>query len=46
MTEPTSRVEVVRAFLGGDVDAARMAGVIESRLYRQRRHTGGGAGPG
>jgi len=36
MTEPAPQVERVRKFLGDELDAARMAGVIDAGLYRQR----------
>jgi hypothetical protein len=36
MAEPAAQVERVRTFLGGALDAARMAAVIDAGLYRQR----------
>lgn len=36
MAEPAAQVERVRKFLGDALDAARMAGVIDAGLYRQR----------
>lgn len=37
MADPTTAAREVNAFLGGSLDEAAMAGVVDAQLYRQRR---------
>lgn len=37
LKNPSPTVEVINAFLGGDLDVAAMHGVVDPKLYRQRK---------